>query len=68
MDTTTRIEIIDCEMARKSEIFANLKPGTKHDVLEQPDLVHPSVDTLPGVWVMGVATHVKVLEGEYKDI
>lgn len=63
-----RIEILDCEMARKSEVFANLRPETQHDVIDQPESVHNRNDDLPGVWVMGVATPVKVLNGEYKEI
>lgn len=68
MSEPKRIRIEDCEMARKSEIFANLKPDTEHDVIDKPADVRDHKDDLPGVWVMGVATPVLVLEHEYKEI
>lgn len=67
-DTKTKIEIIECDMARKSEIFANLKPGTQHEVIDRPEDVRIHKDDLPGVWVIGVAMPVLVLDGEYKEI
>lgn len=68
MSDPKRIEIVDCEMARKSEVFANCVPGTQHDILETPEDINVNNDGLVGVWVMGVTTPVKILEGEYVEI
>lgn len=64
-----KIEIIECPMSWKSGIFSNLTPGSQHEIVEKPEDVRDPVehrDYQPGVWVMGIATPVKVLENEYK--
>ena len=43
--------------------FANLIPGTVHDVVATPK---DDSGRLAGVWVMGVGEPVKVLVGEYE--
>lgn len=57
-----RIQIIKC-MAVGAQ-FANLTPGSVHDIIEPPE----GYDRKRGEWVMGVSGPVKVLFDEFRYI
>jgi len=59
---TQRIKITFCHAVGKA--FANLTPGSVHDVVETPA---DDSGRLAGVWVMGVGEPVKVLVDEYEE-
>lgn len=57
---TNQIRITECRAIGRQ--FANLKPGTVHDVVPTPE----GESEERGVWVMGVGEPVKVLHDEYE--
>jgi hypothetical protein len=57
-----KIEITNCRAVGKA--FANLTPGSSHDVIDPPQ----GQNNDRGVWVMGVGEPVKVLFGEFVEI
>jgi hypothetical protein len=57
-----KIRITNCRAA--GQVFANLTPGSVHDVVDAPK---GQPNNLAGVWVMGVGEPVKVLVGEYEE-
>ena len=57
-----RIKITECGAVGK--VFANLTPGSEHDVIAPPEAYKND----KGTWVMGVGEPVKVLPNEFKII
>ena len=62
--TVKKIQITNCTATGK--VFANLTPGSIHDVVETPEEYKNS--KMAGVWVMGVGEPVKVLPQEFNII
>jgi hypothetical protein len=58
-----KIQITYCHAMGKQ--FANLTPGSEHDVVAAPE---GQKEDTRGVWVMGVGEPVKVLNDEFKKI
>lgn len=58
-----KVRVIKCEAVGK--MFANLTPGSVHDVVPTPK---DQPDNLAGVWVMGVDRPVKLLVREYEVV
>ena len=54
-----RIMVTNCKAFGTQ--FANIKPGTKHDIVPPP----PGEDNKRGEWVMGVSEPVLLLAGEF---
>lgn len=63
MKRIKKIRITECHAVGSP--FANLLPGTEHDVIKPP---HPKKNDERGVWVMGVGEPVKVLRHEFEII
>ena len=57
-----KIQITHC--SAMGSVFANLTPGSIHEVVETPKGENNS----RGVWVMGVGEPVKVLFSEFKEV
>lgn len=55
----TRIMVTDCKAVGSQ--FANLTPGSKHDIVPPP----PGQNNKRGEWVMGVGEPVLLLAGEF---
>ncbi len=56
-----KIKITEC--LAMGALFANITPGSIHDVVNAPA---GEPDNLLGVWVMGVGKPVKILSGEFE--
>lgn len=57
--TAKRIMVTDCKAFGSK--FANIKPGSKHDIVPPP----PEENNERGEWVMGVGEPVLLLAGEF---
>lgn len=57
--TAKSIMVTDCKAFGSK--FANIKPGSKHDIVPPP----PGEDNKRGEWVMGVGEPVLLLAGEF---
>jgi hypothetical protein len=60
--TAVHIQITQCHAFGK--VFANLTPGSIHEVITPPE----EYKNDRGIWVMGVGEPVKVLSDEFKII
>jgi len=62
-ENPVKVRITEC--AAVGALFANITPGSVHDVVTAPD---GEPDNLLGVWVMGIGRPVKILKGEFEIV
>ena len=62
MEKRKQIKVTECRAYGPQ--FANLTPGSVHDVIPAP----PGYENSGGVWVEGVGEPVKLLDGEYMRV